>query len=104
VKEPGYLYPGFCFRLLLEYLSNKKWRVLDLHQNIKSQNPKKMRKDGWFKQPTILSIIVQGAGVTPEHQISKSEDNEKRWKVKSTNNTLHSAGRWTYTRPPTIKK
>jgi len=58
-------------------LRNKKGRVLDLHQNIKPQNPKKMRKDGWFKQPTILSISVRGTGVTPEHQISKSEDKRR---------------------------
>jgi hypothetical protein len=29
------------------------------------------------KQPTILSISVRGTGVTPEHQISKSEDKRR---------------------------
>jgi hypothetical protein len=55
-----------------------------------------MRKDGWFKQPTTPRI-VQDAGVTPEHQNSKSEESEKRWMVKSTNNILHSVGSRAYT-------
>jgi hypothetical protein len=48
---------------------------------------------------------MQGAGLTPEHQILKSEDNKKRWMVKSTNNTLHnSAESRSYTGTTTTKK
>jgi hypothetical protein len=95
--------------------NKKKCRAPVLHRNIKTQSPKKMRKDGGLEtihntlHISARSRAYTGTTTTRKEinlikQVPKSEEKGNEGRFKTTNNTSHSAGSRAYTGTTTTRK